>query len=213
MPSWSPDDRLLTFSYGAPPRVIIAAVDGSTEPEVLGLDGPAEAPVWSPDGGRIALTMSASGGQALFVANRDGKGATQLSSPYPTFSHGFGHGAMGFAWSPDGSKILFSAGNGDTGQSDLYVVAADGTTDEQSVTSESGSEYGATWSPDGTRIAYIAAAPSEHGYLTVANADGSNQKRLIDTPVFWLTPQWSPGWNDHRGPYAARSGSAHLAHR
>ena len=33
---------------------------------------------------------------------------------------------------------------------------------------------------------------SAHGYLTVANADGSNQKRLIDTPVFWLTPHWSP---------------------
>ena len=60
------------------------------------------------------------------------------------------------------------------------------------MTAESGSEYGATWSPDGTRIAYIAAEPFTHGYLTVANADGSNRKRMIDTPVFWLTPQWSP---------------------
>ena len=124
--------------------------------------------------------MSASGGQALFVANRDGKGAHSFPvriRPSPRLRAW----RNGFPWSPDGSKILFSAGNGDTGQSDLYVVAADGTTDEQRVTADPGRVRRHVVAGR-TRIAYIAAEPSEHGFPTVANADGSNRKRLIDTP-------------------------------
>jgi Tol biopolymer transport system component len=192
VPSWSPDDRLLTFSYGDSPHVYVAPADGSTDARALELGGPAEAPIFSPDGRRLAYSAPTTGGRALFVVNLDGTGRAQLSTAYPNFSHGFSHGEMGFAWSPDGSAILFSAGNRDTGQTDLYVVAADGTTDEQPVTSAFGSEYGATWSPDGTRIAYLAAQPSEHGFPMIAMADGSDAKRLINEPVFYLTPRWSP---------------------
>jgi Tol biopolymer transport system component len=116
----------------------------------------------------------------------------RLYVAYPNFSHGFSHGEMGFAWSPDGSHIMFSAGSRETEETNLYVVAADGQTAERALTSESGVEYGATWSPDGTRIAYIAAQPPEHGFPMVANADGSDARRMIDEPVFYLTPLWSP---------------------
>jgi Tol biopolymer transport system component len=67
-----------------------------------------------------------------------------------------------------------------------------GTTDEPTGHVRVGSEYGATWSPDGTRVAYIAAQPSEHGFPMIAMADGSDAKRLINEPVFYLTPRWSP---------------------
>jgi Tol biopolymer transport system component len=192
VPSWSPDDRFLTFSHGESAQVYVAPADGSTEAQALELGGPAEAPIFSPDGRRLAYTAPTSGGQALFVANLDGTGREQLSTAYPSFSHGFGHGAMGFAWSPDGSSILFSAGDREPEESNVYVVASDGSAPEQPVTSERGIEYGATWSPDGKRIAYLASAPSTHPNLMVANADGSDSKQLIDQTVFWLTPQWSP---------------------
>jgi Tol biopolymer transport system component len=192
VPSWSPDDRFLTFSYGLAPRVYVAPADGSTEAQALELGGTAEAPIFSPDGRRLAYTASTTGGQALFVANRDGTKQQKLSTAYPSFSNGFGHGEMAFAWSPDGSQILFSAGDRETEESNLYVVASDGMAPERPVTSEPGVEYGATWSPDGKRIAYLAGEPPAHPNVMVANADGSNRKRLIDTPVFYLTPQWSP---------------------
>ena len=192
VPSWSPDDRMLTFSYGLSPQVYVAPADGSTGARSLDLGGPAMAPIFSPDGRRLAYTAPTTGGQALFVANRDGTHRQQLSTAFDSFSHGFGHGQMGFAWSPDGSQILFSAGDREPEESNLYVVASDGGAPEQPVTSETGIEYGATWSPDGERIAYLASPPSTHPNLMVANADGSGAKQLIDETVFWLTPQWSP---------------------
>jgi Tol biopolymer transport system component len=192
VPSWSPDDRMLTFSYGATPRVYVAPGDGSTEARLLELGGPALAPIFSPDGRRLAYTAPTTGGQALFVVNLDGTGRAQLSTAYPSFSNGFGHGEMAFAWSPDGSRILFSAGERETGETDLYVVESDGPTIERQVTSEPGTEFGATWSPDGKRIAYLAAAAGDHPNVMVAEADGSDSKPLIDQTVFWLPPQWSP---------------------
>jgi hypothetical protein len=39
VPSWSPDDRLLTFSEGGSPRVYVAPADGSTEARPLELGG------------------------------------------------------------------------------------------------------------------------------------------------------------------------------
>jgi hypothetical protein len=178
VPSWSPDDRTLTFSYA--------------EARLLELGGPALAPIFSPHGRRLAYTAPTTGGEALFVVDLDGTGRGQLSTAYPSFSNGFGHGEMGFAWSPDGSRILFSAGDRETGETDLHVVDSDGPTPERPVTSEPGSEFGATWSPDGKRIAYLAAAPGDHPNVMVANADGSDSKQLIDQAVFWLPPQWSP---------------------
>jgi Tol biopolymer transport system component len=192
VPSWSPDDRWLTFSHGLAPQVYVAPADGSTEARSLELGGPASAPIFSPDGRRLAYTAPTTGGQALFVVNLDGTGRAQLSTAFPSFSHGFGHGSIALAWSPDGSRLLFSAGDGETGEFDLYVVPNDGETQERRVTAEPGSEYGATWSPDGTRIAYLASAPFDHPNLMVANSDGSGARRLIDQTVFWLTPQWSP---------------------
>jgi Tol biopolymer transport system component len=192
VPSWSPDDRMLTFSYGAAPRVYVAPADGSTEARLLDLRGPALAPIFSPDGRRLAYTAPTTGGQALFVVSLDGTGRAQLSTAYPSFSNGFGHGEMGFAWSPDGSRILFSAGDRVTGETNLHVVEIDGPTPERTVTSEPGSEFGATWSPDGKRIAYLAATAGDHPNVMVANADGSDPKQLVDQTVFWLPPQWSP---------------------
>ena len=189
VPSWSPDDRMLTFSSGQTPRVFVAAADGSSAPKRLDLLGVAQAPVWSPDG-RLAYTVPMSGSETLWVANLDGSGSKALTRAYPLFGHGFNHGEMGLAWSPDGSRVLFAAG-GDQAL-DLYVVDADGQSPERPIAATTDTEYGATWSPDGTRIAYISAEPLTHGHAMVANADGSATKRLVDRLVFYLSPLWSP---------------------
>lgn len=192
VPSWSRDDRLLAFSAGLSPRVQVAPADGSSEAPPLELESPASAPIFSPDGLRLAYTAPTGGGHALFVVNLDGTGPQQLSGVYPTLFNGFGHGEMAFAWSPDGSQILFSAGDRETEESNLYVVDSDGKVPERAVTSESGVEFGATWSPDGRRIAYLASQPGTHPNVMVAIADGSDSRPLIDETVFYLPPQWSP---------------------
>ena len=74
------------------------------------------------------------------------------------------------AWSPDGTKILFtSRRNG--GQDDIYVINPDGT-GETRLTSNSLVEMGPAWSADGTKIVYTTDQGSNYEVYTM-NADGS----------------------------------------
>jgi Tol biopolymer transport system component len=193
VPSWSPDDQMLTFSQDGPngPAVYTARSDGSVPPTRLDALGVAEAPVWSPDGVRIAYVVPSGFAYEIHVADADGTDARPLTGTYGGVANGFSRGEMSLAWSPDGRRILFAAGAAE-GSTHLYVVDAAGDSPEKQLTFGSGTEYGATWSPDGNRIAYIASEPFTHGNVMVANADGSDAKALIDRKVFYLPPLWSP---------------------
>ena len=193
VPSWSPDDRMLTFSQDGPggPSVYTAPSDGSTTPSRLEALGVAEAPIWSPDGARIAYAVPSGFAYRIHVADADGTDPRPISGTYGAVANAFSHGEMGLAWSPDGGWILFAAG-AQEGSTHLYVVDAAGDAPEEQLTFGNGTEYGATWSPDGKRIAYIASEPFTHGNVMVGNADGSDSKELIQEKVFYLTPHWSP---------------------
>ena len=56
------------------------------------------------------------------------------------------------AWSPDGRKIAF-VGMGDDGNTDVYVVGADGL-GQQRLTRHPGVDGNPAWSPDGRKIAF-----------------------------------------------------------
>jgi TolB protein len=96
---------------------------------------------------------------------------------------------MGGAYSPDGSKIAFTASqNG--GSTDVWVADADGG-NARRLTRESSDDLSPTWSPDGKRIAFVsnrAGSPQ----IYVMNADGSGVRRLTFQGNYNQTPQWSP---------------------
>jgi TolB protein len=84
--------------------------------------------------------------------------------------------------------ILFTTGDQQGLNYDIYVVASDGTGLAQ-VTDDPGVEEHASWSPDGERIVYDAGsqvAPDTSIY--VMNADGSAKARLTKG----YHPHWSP---------------------
>jgi Tol biopolymer transport system component len=194
VPSWSPDDRMLAFSYAdalGRPSVYTASADGSAVPTRLETLGAAEGPIWSTDGVRLAYIVLSGSAQRLGIADADGTDAEPLSRSYGAIAHGFGHGEMGIAWSPDGQRIVFAAG-AEPGLSQLYMVDPAGGSPEEQITFGTGTAYGPTWSPDGKKIAYLAGEPFTHPNLMVADSDGSDSKRLIEEKVFYLTPQWSP---------------------
>jgi Tol biopolymer transport system component len=86
-----------------------------------------------------------------------------------------------------------TAGGG--GNSDLYVVNADGTALER-LTDSPGWEIHPSWSPDGTRMVYAVYPPGVddtiYASLWVMNADGSNKRRLTKGSVKGDWAVWSP---------------------
>ncbi len=86
------------------------------ERECLGM---AYQPVWSPTAEQIAFVSNDSGNDEIWVINRDGTGARQLTRD--DYSWWDKHPS----WSPDGSKIVFWSNR--TGNWQIWVMDADGS--------------------------------------------------------------------------------------
>jgi len=136
-------------------------------------------PAWRPDGKEILLTSYRAGRPELWsfrLADRAFRRVGQIPN------------AMGGVYSPDGSRIAFTATDG--GNSDVWVMAADGS-GARKLTTDPALDLSPSWSPDGKRIAFVsdrAGTPQ----LYLMNADGSGVRRLTFQGNYNQTPQWSP---------------------
>lgn len=194
-PAWSPDGGRIAFSSGV--RATIGMGKPSVDIYVINVDGSGLAkltdsgmnasPSWSPDGKQIAFTSSRDldGKAKIWVMNADGSNQRILPNSQNTRSTGFYGGQP--AWSPDGTKILFTGYHGCEGRGavSIYVTNADGgssqlLTDDPNVC---GWYSSPRWSPDGTRIlasfslktgSVLEPAPQ----IVVMSADGSNQTNI-----------------------------------
>lgn len=97
------------------------------------------------------------------------------------------------SWSPDGSTLLVSVMDWDTGD-DGYVyrvfrIAADGTGFR--ALTDGPRDYWTTWSPDGSRIAF---ASRRNGDFDLYSTDprGGALRRLTGQPGVDTHPDWSP---------------------
>jgi Tol biopolymer transport system component len=199
-PSWSRDDRTLMLSYSTDgmelaERLYTAPSDGSTPPARLAHDpGFAVGAGYSPDGTLIVYESgTVDGGQTLWLAMADGSDARQLTTGHYYDIGNFEHGGLGFAWSPDGTSVLFAAG--DDQAQDLYVIGVDQKTPERRITTSPLNDYAATYAPDGRHIAWLVSPPFDFGTLMIADSDGSGAHPALlgSTQAFqWYTPRWSP---------------------
>jgi eukaryotic-like serine/threonine-protein kinase len=98
---------------------------------------------FSQDGARIAFESQRSGTQEVWVADRDGRNALQLTS----FNGGQGGTA---AWSPDGKSIAYDLRNED-GRGDIYVIPARGGAPRR-ITNHPADDLVPSWSRDGQSI-------------------------------------------------------------
>ena len=182
-PAMSPDGTRIAFGYSAcrgDPRYGIGVmnIDGSNpiqvtteDPSVAQLDS---APTWSPDGSKIAFVRSSP--NDLLVMNQDGSGVTNLTENFDRI-------VEDPEWSPDGSKIAFDDTN------DIYVVAADGSTDPAILTPQGGeSQKAPTWKPDGSKIAYVGVATTIH---TMDPSGGQDAVIVSGLREVWDVA-WSP---------------------
>lgn len=90
-------------------------------------------------------------------------------------------------WSPDGSRLAFSAPR-DRGSFGISVMDADGG-GEKRLTSDPALDGNPAWSPDGSQIAFASnrLGPT---HVHVMGADGSNPHAV--GPPHSTTPDWSP---------------------
>jgi Tol biopolymer transport system component len=200
LPSWSRDDRQVLLAYSTSgedlsERLYVAPSDGSTPPARLAQDpGFAVGASFSPDGTLIAWeTGTLEGAQSLWVARPDGSDARQLTTGRYYDIGGLERGSLGFVWKPDGTAILFAAG--DDQAHDLYVIGIGAGSQDSLVAASPLNEFGATFAPDGRSISYLAAPPYQLSTLMVANSDGSDTHPAVDgsSQKFQLfTPRWSP---------------------
>ena len=159
-------------------------------------------PELSPDGGRIAFSTDRGGSaefeEGIAVVNRDGSGFRRVTTP-PATTSSFAVD-VGAAWSPDGSRLLFTritvtTPEGSTEESvdtALLVVPAAGGTPTALVGGENG--YTGDWSPDGSKIVFANIANAtidDSGPLTIVNSDGSGGAVALGG-VAGYSPAWSP---------------------
>jgi dipeptidyl aminopeptidase/acylaminoacyl peptidase len=101
-------------------------------------------PQVSPDGTQVAYVSTQSGAHELWMADRDGGGARQMTR--------LGRGVvMSPRWSPDGRRIVYLARG--QGGVDVHVIDV-ATGAPAALTTSTGSEVAPSWSHDGARVLF-----------------------------------------------------------
>jgi Tol biopolymer transport system component len=140
----------------------------TASPEPTALPEPTDVPIQMGGGGRLAFVSDRDDGRTLqiWTVDPEGKDPQQL-----TFGPGDKHDPR---WSPDGSRLLYSAPGGsdqfgnDLGL-DLWLINSDGT-GIKNISHHAGDDTGPSWSPDGRFVAFTSTRVNDLRQVFVMEA-------------------------------------------
>ena len=223
-PQWSPDSKRIAFvsDRDGKRQLYVIAPNGGEALQLTTLETGVNGFSWSSDGRRIAFTAA----DPETKSRKDRKekyGEFEVVQDDYTFAHlwmidvpsdlkekkieparltnGSEYSVNAFSWSPDSSRIAFSAAkNPDismSGTNDVYVLTVSDKSIKRIVDAK-GPDSNPVWSPDGQQIAYQTANGREfyyytNSYIAVIPAAGGPARVLTES--FDESPgllDWSP---------------------
>ena len=191
IPRWSPDGLSIVFEAWAGAGnadVYITDVADGDGHNVTSHRRVDEYPTWSSDARRIAFHSDrdpafwapAVGAEDIYVADVDGENVRNVTQTQERelWPH----------WSPDGHHIAFTRTSGALTTNELWILNLE--TGGQRRIADIPPVWTATWTPSGRRLLLTVFQddPSRTD-IAIVDADGSNFRRLTDTPVIDAHPR------------------------
>jgi Tol biopolymer transport system component len=181
LPSWTADGKQIVFQAesGGNAEIYRVGADGSGLTDLTNDPGVDWSPATSPHSNSIVFTSERDGNGHLYVLDADGGLRRITNGPgYDYFAN----------WSPRGNDIVFTRSDL-SGETDLYVVHADGSGEHQLTNTPGVFEYFPAFSRDGRQVAYSSCTlhplllPSLHCSTHVINVDGTGDTDLAFAPL------------------------------
>jgi dipeptidyl aminopeptidase/acylaminoacyl peptidase len=188
----SPDGSEVAFSWNRSGtfEIFSAPLDGERIFQLTGANERSVWPRWSPDAKQLAFLRDRGGDERfdIWLVDRDGEHERNLTNE-PGVMH------RDIAWSPDGTKLAYTANAGEKG---FAVHVIDVTTGaKRALTDGARDDSQPRWSPDGTLLVFWSRRDEvrTNADLYVVAASGGDPTRLETRGGIEgesVDPRWSP---------------------